>query len=120
MNQFTQTWYVDDYVQSDVFRTFKTMEQVKYDLKDDGYITDGEWSDDGQVTVVFSNIADNPHGDINRVRTFAKGFKCDFGEKGYHTLDEILEADLAYVKGYGFVEDEEDFKRKFKENAQKK
>jgi len=32
----------------------------------------------------------------------------------------VLESDLAWVKGYGIVEDKEDFKNKFEDAAQKK
>lgn len=120
LNQYTQVWEVDGHVQKDVVRTHKTLDEVKQDFENKSYITNGDWSYDGVVAVVYGNLVDNPHGKIEVVRTVAKGMSCDFGNKGYHALEEVLNSDLAYVVGYGFVEDRNDFKQKFEDVAQKK
>lgn len=120
LNQYTQVWEVDGHVQKDVFRTHETLEQLKERLDFNGYVTDGEWCYDGVVTCVYGIIADSD-GDINRVREFNKKKNhVKFGDKGFHTLNEVLDADLAWIREYGIVEDKEDFKNKFEEAAQKK
>lgn len=120
LNQFTQTFEVDGHITVEVFRTHKTLEKLIEALDSDGRVTDGEWRYDGVVTCVYGIIADSD-GDINRVREFNKKKNhVKFGKEGYHTLDEILESDLVWVKGYGVIDDKEDFKTKFEGAAQKK
>lgn len=122
LNQYTQTWKVDDHTQTDIFRTRKTLEQLKSQLEDENYVVDGDWSYDGTVATVYSNLVDNPHQNIEIIRSVAKKLDSQYGKKDYHTLDEILKSDLAYVKGYGLVTEDEriDFKEKFEVAAQKK
>lgn len=120
LNQFTQTFEVDGHITVEVFRTHKTLEKLIEALDSDGRVTDGDWSYDGVVACVYGIIADS-NGDINRVREFNKKKNhVKFGDKGYHTLNEVLDADLAWIREYGIVEDKEDFKKKFEDAAQKK
>src|SRR5690625_6203028 len=116
LNQYSQVWNVDDHVQKDVFRTNETLEQLKEHLSFNGYVTDGEWKYDGVVTCVYG-ILNTSQGSLAKVVKFNEK---PFGDEGYHTLEEVLESDLAWVKGYGIVEDKEDYNNKFKDAAQKK
>lgn len=116
LNQFNQTWMVDGHVQKDIFRTHETLEQLKERLDFNGYVTDGEWKYDGVVTCVFG-ILNTSQRSLSKTVEFNKK---PFGKEGYHTLDEILESDLVWVKGYGVIDDKEDFKTKFEDAAQKK
>lgn len=116
LNQYSQAWNVDDHVQKDVFRTHETLEQLKERLDLDGYVVDGEWTYDGVISCVYG-ILNDAQGSLTKAVEFNKE---PFGKEGYHTLDEILESDLAWVKGYGIVEDKEDFKTKFEDASQKK
>lgn len=116
LNQYTQVWKVDDHTQKDVFRTHETLEQLKEKLNLNGYVTDGDWSYDGVVTCVYS-ILNDAQGSLTKASEFNKD---PFGDEGYHTLNEILESELAWVEDYGIVDDKEDFKTKFEDVAQKK
>ena len=116
LNQYTHVWKVDHHVQKDVFRTNETLEQLKERLDLNGYVTDGEWKYDGVVTCVHG-ILNSSQGSLSKAVEFNKK---PFGYEGFHTLEEVLESDLAWVKGYGIVENKEDFKKKFEDAAQKK
>lgn len=109
-----------------IFRTKKSLDDLKQNIREsndiDSIVVDSsEWQEEGQVLCVYAKVA-NSYNNINRIRTFMKnGFKCDFGEEGYFTMDEILKRDLAIVKGFGFIstdEDREKFKKAFKEAVQ--
>lgn len=124
MNQYRMIVDLEEHGKTEeVFRTFRTLDDFKESLEgtvDDLVSDNAEWIDEGQVMVVFGNLADSL-SDVNRVKEFnRKGLDCDFGVKGYHTLTEILDADLAYIEGYGLVEDKDAFEIAFKEAAQKK
>lgn len=120
LNQYKQKWEVDGNKSEEVFRTKKTLDKLIESLELKGHVTDGEWVYEGVVVCVYGITADS-EGDIVKVQEFnRKKHKVDFGNKGYHTLGEILEADLIWVKGYGVVYDKNGFKEKFEEVAQKK
>lgn len=120
LNQFKQVWDVNGKEQFDLFRTKETLKDFKERIELEGYIVDGEWEDQGQVVVAYGILADSMN-DIGRIQEFnQKKHNSDFGQKGYHTLDEILKSDLAWIRGYGIVEDKNDFENRFKDEAQKK
>lgn len=116
LNQYTQVWEVDNHVQKDVFRTHETLEQLKERLDLNGYVTDGEWKYDGVVTCVHG-ILNSSQGSLSKVVEFNEK---PFGDEGYHTLEEVLESDLAWIEGYGIVDNKEEFKTEFEAATQKK
>jgi len=116
LNQYTQVWEVDEQVQKDVFRTNETLEQLQERLDLEGYVIDGKWEYDGVVAVV-SGIIQDAQESVSRVKEFNKK---PFGRKGYYTLDEIMNSDLAWVDEYGIVDDKKKFEHEFKVAAQKK
>lgn len=114
LNQYKQVWEVDgDNSCIDIFRTSKTLMQLKSDLNFNGRVSDGRWEKQGQVSTVYGILA-NSENDIARIMEFnKKKHHVDFGKRGYHTLDEILEADLVWVRGYGIVDNKDEFKKEF-------
>src|SRR5690625_2495132 len=122
MNQYTQTWNVDEHEVTTVYRTQETLQQLQERLNLSGSVYDGKWSYDGVISVAYGILADS-NNDINRVQEFnKKKHHVDFGNKGYHTLEEIKQSDLVWIKGYGIVDESniKEFENKFKEAAQKK
>lgn len=125
LNQYRMIVNLEDESFEEVYRTHKTLDTLKEELNpiDKTVSDDADWVDDGQVTAVYSIVADNPFADIDRVKTFRKhGLNCDFGKRGYHTLDEIKSHDLVSVKGFGIVDESNitEFENEFKVAAQKK
>src|SRR5690625_1581003 len=96
LNQFTQKWVVDNTETVEVFRTHKTLDRLKESLDLDVRVIEGDWSDDGVVSCVFGILADGMN-DIGRISEFYER-KCyvNFGEIGFHTLDEIKKSDLVW------------------------
>src|SRR5699024_2190292 len=118
VNQYKQTYEVDNHKTIEVYRTHKTLEQLKEDIGFHGGVVGGEWEDEGQKTVAFGIIQDSM-GDINKVNEFNRK---PFGKKDYYTLDEIKNADLVWVKGFGIIDSDNinQFEKEFKVSAQKK
>ena len=118
VNQYKQTYEVDGHKKVDVYRTHKTLKQLKEDISFNSGVVDGKWEDEGQKTVVFGIIQDSM-GDINKVNEFNRK---PFGKKDYYTLDEIKNADLVWVKGFGIIDSDNinQFEKEFKVSAQKK
>lgn len=123
LNQYRAVVSLDEYgKQEKIFRTKLTLTDLKEQLRnsdsiDSLIVDDAEWIDEGQVTCALA-ICANSNGNINVVQTFYKN--AQKGHKTWRTLDEILEHDLAYVEGYGSIENKTEFAEKFRELAQKK
>ncbi|WP_085521455.1 hypothetical protein [Tuberibacillus sp. Marseille-P3662] len=121
LNQYRMVVDMGEYAREEqVFRTSKTLEDLKANINPiDGLVSEGaEWKRDGQRFYVYARVSSS-YGDINTVRTFHSSADA-IGTKGMYSLDEIESFDLAWVKGYGYVEDFDDFKEKFEDACEKK
>ena len=121
LNQYRMIVDVDKYGKEErVFRTKKTLEDLKTNINSiDGLVSEGaEWKREGQGFFVYARVM-NSNGDMNTVRSFHSD-KDAIGYKGMYSIDEIEQYDMAWVKGYGYVEDFKDFKREFELSCEKK
>lgn len=121
LNQYRMIVDVDEYGKEEqVFRTQKTLEGLKENINPiDGLVSESaEWKREGQGFFVYARVL-NSNGNINTVRSFHKNEDA-IGEKGMYSIDELEQYDMIWAKGYGYVEDFNDFKREFEAACEKK
>lgn len=125
LNEYKATVDLDEYgKRSKVYRVPLTLEQLKENLSPvDELIKDSAtWTYEGSGMFVYARTL-NAQGDINLVRSFFKK-GSDLGGWGYYSIEELQdfhEKDhLIYVKGYGEVDNFNEFKKTYEDAVTKK
>lgn len=125
LNQYRATVDLEEHgKESKVYRVPLTLEQLKQSLNPvDELIKDSAvWTYEGSGMFVYARTL-NAQGNTNLVRTFFKK-GSDLGGWEWYSIDELQELHgkehLIYVKGYGEVEDFDDFKQAYEDAATKK
>lgn len=125
LNEYKATVDLDEYgKESEVFRVPLTLEQLKENLNPvDSLIKDAAvWTYEGSGMFVYARTF-NAQGDINLVRSFYKK-DSDLGGWEWYSIEELTELNkkdyLIDVKGYGEVDDFDEFKKAYEDAATKK